>query len=688
MNKYEFVISAKDKTAQAFASINSGLGTVRKNAGSAALAISGTTAAFTAIANSSIRNARDLDSMAKVAGYSVEEFQALSFAFENFNISQEKFSDISKDVQDKLGDFIATGGGEFKDFFEQIAPQVGLTAESLKDLAGVDVLIAVKNAMDDANISAKEQVFYMESIANDATLLLPALENNGAAIKNLAGEYEDLNLAISQTEIDKIKELAIEVEKLESASSKFRDSLVSNLAEPLADIVDDVHDFYNDAVVYLERDFIEIHKWTNQAAIGFYKFQKAIGMDIDDAELQKIIAQTEYLSTQYDKLTKKINGEPIAYEFGYGETDIETLFEGLNTTTGVSLDVKATPEVKPAEIKSTVDEDKVDARNQHLIDSTTAAFAAIHEENLRFAGLDAEIEKERYAAQVEKMQMEMDLLERKGLLTQQIKDQYRSAEIEALENHQSRLLEITEDSDYWQRWLNSAEINLETFSEISGETINTFSRQFGDAFESVVLDSENLNDVWKGLLKGLTRSTINALGQMGAQWLAYQAVQLAVGKTTSASSALSMSANAQASSLMAGINAFSSTAAIPLVGPFAAPGAMAAALAATQPLAAGVASAAMAGLASFDGGGYTGDGARSGGLDGKGGYLAMLHPQEYVTDFTKGQRLGGQQQQTNVYNNYQEIYNVSAMDAKSFDRWSRDKGESMAKALARYERRG
>jgi hypothetical protein len=40
---------------------------------------------------------------------------------------------------------------------------------------------------------------------------------------------------------------------------------------------------------------------------------------------------------------------------------------------------------------------------------------------------------------------------------------------------------------------------------------------------------------------------------------------------------------------------------------------------------------------SFDGGGYTGHGTRSGGLDGKGGFLAMLHPDETVVDHTKGQ---------------------------------------------------
>lgn len=38
----------------------------------------------------------------------------------------------------------------------------------------------------------------------------------------------------------------------------------------------------------------------------------------------------------------------------------------------------------------------------------------------------------------------------------------------------------------------------------------------------------------------------------------------------------------------------------------------------------------------FDGGGYTGSGSRSGGLDGKGGFLAMMHPKETVIDHTKG----------------------------------------------------
>jgi hypothetical protein len=43
----------------------------------------------------------------------------------------------------------------------------------------------------------------------------------------------------------------------------------------------------------------------------------------------------------------------------------------------------------------------------------------------------------------------------------------------------------------------------------------------------------------------------------------------------------------------------------------------------------------LAKLLSFDGGGYTGMGSRSGGIDGKGGFLSVLHPKETVIDHTR-----------------------------------------------------
>lgn len=63
-------------------------------------------------------------------------------------------------------------------------------------------------------------------------------------------------------------------------------------------------------------------------------------------------------------------------------------------------------------------------------------------------------------------------------------------------------------------------------------------------------------------------------------------------------------------------------------------------------------------LPSFDGGGYTGMGIRAGGIDGKGGSLAVVHPNETVIDHTKGQSMGA----APTVN-----FNISTVDAAGFD---------------------
>ena len=59
----------------------------------------------------------------------------------------------------------------------------------------------------------------------------------------------------------------------------------------------------------------------------------------------------------------------------------------------------------------------------------------------------------------------------------------------------------------------------------------------------------------------------------------------------------------------------------------------------------------------FEGGGYTGSGARVGGLDGRGGFMAMVHPNETIIDHTKGQAMGS----TTVN------FNINTVDAAGFD---------------------
>lgn len=59
---------------------------------------------------------------------------------------------------------------------------------------------------------------------------------------------------------------------------------------------------------------------------------------------------------------------------------------------------------------------------------------------------------------------------------------------------------------------------------------------------------------------------------------------------------------------------------------------------------------------SFEGGGFTGFGARAGGVDGRGGFPAILHPNETVVDHTQGQGMAA-----NV------TFNIQANDTEGFD---------------------
>ena len=173
----------------------------------AVLGLVGTAVGLAASVSALAQQGRELEQMSLKAGVSVEKMQELAYATEQYNVSGDQLADMLKDVQDKLGDFSATGGGEFADWMTNIAPKVGLTIEKLQQMSGPDALIAMQDAMDKTNVSAAEQVFYLESIANDVSTLQPLLRNNGAELQRLTGHYRNLNAALSETDISQLKEM-------------------------------------------------------------------------------------------------------------------------------------------------------------------------------------------------------------------------------------------------------------------------------------------------------------------------------------------------------------------------------------------------------------------------------------------------------------------------------------------------
>lgn len=152
-------------------------------------------------------------------------------------------------------------------------------------------------------------------------------------------------------------------------------------------------------------------------------------------------------------------------------------------------------------------------------------------------------------------------------------------------------------NEVWANYADAARDYSAQAADITNTALSEGTSGLGTFFSDVASGAEDAGDALGDMVGNFAKSMLKALGDMAAQWLIYQGVQLLVGKSTQASAAGTLGANAQAMSLTAGLNAFASTAAIPIIGPAAAPAAMATALAVTGPLASAVGMTALAGMA-------------------------------------------------------------------------------------------
>lgn len=170
------------------------------------------------------QNARDMQTSAQVAGEGFEEFQRQAHAARQVGIEFEKLGDIFKDVRDRVGDFVSTGGGPMADFFENIAPKVGITAEAFRGLSGRDALQLYYDSLRRANVSQEEMVFYLEAMASDATALIPVLAQGEEGWRR----YGESAAVISEDQLASFEEIRLAQERFEQAWQKLAITVVSS----------------------------------------------------------------------------------------------------------------------------------------------------------------------------------------------------------------------------------------------------------------------------------------------------------------------------------------------------------------------------------------------------------------------------------------------------------------------------
>jgi hypothetical protein len=195
-------------------------------------------ASLTAITVSTVNAAAEISKLSTIAGSSTTEFQKFAAGAQLVGIEQDKLADILKDVTDKAGEFAATGGGGMKDFFEQIAPQVGVTADQFAALSGPQALGLYVDTLEKAGVSQQQMTFYMESLASDATALIPLLKDNGAAMKGFADEAERAGAILSEQTIAEANKLRAAMFLMDQATTGLKNQIGSALIPVLGDFAD------------------------------------------------------------------------------------------------------------------------------------------------------------------------------------------------------------------------------------------------------------------------------------------------------------------------------------------------------------------------------------------------------------------------------------------------------------------
>lgn len=703
---------------------------VEKNAKAVGVAIGGAVAtgatALTAITISTINSAKEISNLSQVAGSSTTEFQKYAAGAKLVGIEQEKLADIFKDVNDKVGDFLNTGGGALADFFTNIAPKVGVTADDFRNLSGPQALGLYVQSLEKANVSQADMTFYMEAIASDATALTPLLLNNAEGFKTLGDAAEASGAILDEKTIRAANELQAATWLIEQSVTGLKNQIAAQLLPALSDMAVGLLGVNNEgqAAVVIGDLVVDTLKFMAKAAVGavgafdlvgksiagafavaaagveglqdinwsnitsggvFDKFQQnvqnaaaTVGEDLDataekyagfidqidkagsggtNGKIKELADLLEKLRKNGGKpgtFTALTNEEKAAQKaaeqaaktlqkrFDDAETGYEREIALINTEVDKRKDAtevaKLQFEIESGKLKG------INAQQQERLNGLAAELDRL--EKLKQANEDAaksaayratlksELENDQSALDLdlvgagmgekarERLRQDLQIQKHYNDEQKKLAEDYRNGDIskaqldqgtkdieDALAQRLKAQHKYYEDTDQaqqewmkgvdeaFQNYIDTAEDSYQIAADAVTNILGGATDALSDSIYDVFTGTETLSDALGNLATTIGQTIVKAIADMIAQWLVAQAVQLVFGKTTQASAAAAMTANAQATALQAGLAAFASTAAIPIVGPALAPGAMAAALAVAEPLAAAVSATSLAGMA-------------------------------------------------------------------------------------------
>ncbi|MBE0441362.1 transglycosylase SLT domain-containing protein [Psychrobacter sp. FME13] len=225
---------------------------VTKNLGKAALAFGAMAATGIAAAGASlvaftVESAKadaQLSIMANTANTSLKGFQVLSYGAAQLGVEQDALAGILGDVQEKLGEFSATGGGGAADFFEALQNNTKMTDEEIRNLGktlqgkdGAEAIQLVKDKMDALGATSQEQRFVFESLAGDLGNLMPLFADGGDILNKYGEELEAAGVIKTEAAIEQSRRLTAQTQAVTTQFDGFKTQLAVQMMPVLNNLM-------------------------------------------------------------------------------------------------------------------------------------------------------------------------------------------------------------------------------------------------------------------------------------------------------------------------------------------------------------------------------------------------------------------------------------------------------------------
>ena len=156
---------------------------------------------------------REIENLSRVANSTPAEFQKMAYAAETVGISQEKLADMFKDFDERVGQFLNEGSGELKQFFEEIAPQLGVTAEQFQELSGPEAIGLYVKSLQQAGIQGKQFDEYLERTASDMKVLSPLYADNSKLLKQLGKDAQENGMIMSDATSKALNDMSLQFDR-------------------------------------------------------------------------------------------------------------------------------------------------------------------------------------------------------------------------------------------------------------------------------------------------------------------------------------------------------------------------------------------------------------------------------------------------------------------------------------------